>query len=35
MPMLAEARMKSADTSVSPGELSVRIDIDGMFELVR
>jgi uncharacterized protein YggE len=33
VPMMAEARMKGADTSVSPGELLVRIDIDGIYEL--
>ncbi|MEO8113166.1 MAG: SIMPL domain-containing protein [Phenylobacterium sp.] len=36
MPMLAMARMeKSADTSVSPGELKVRIDVTGLYEVVR
>ena len=37
MPMMAmaEARMVKQDTSVSPGELNVRIDISGLYEVVR
>lgn len=34
MPMMAMARMK-ADTPVSPGELKVRIDVSGLYELTR
>jgi hypothetical protein len=35
--MAAMARMvgESAQTSVSPGEIVVRIDINGVYELVR
>ncbi len=33
MPMMAEARSFKADTPVSPGELTVRIDITGLYEL--
>jgi uncharacterized protein YggE len=34
MPVMAMARMeKSADTSVAPGELRVRVDVTGMYEL--
>jgi uncharacterized protein YggE len=36
MPMMAMQRMeKSADTSVSPGELKVRVDVTGLYELTR
>ena len=36
MPMVAMARMKEADsTSVSPGELRVRVDVTGLYELAR
>jgi len=36
MPMVAMAAMREkADTSVSPGELTVRIDVAGLYELVR
>lgn len=37
MPMMARAEAASfkADTSVSPGELNVRVDITGLYELVR
>ena len=36
MPMVAMARMEKADaTSVAPGELRVRIDVTGMYELAR
>lgn len=36
MPMLAMQRMeKSADTSISPGELKVRVDVTGLYELSR
>jgi hypothetical protein len=37
MPMegFAAQRMKAADTAVSPGELTVRVDITGLYELSR
>jgi uncharacterized protein YggE len=36
MPMMAMARMKAADsTAVSPGELKVRVDVTGLYELAR
>jgi uncharacterized protein YggE len=36
MPMMAMARMeKAADTSVSTGELKVRVDVSGLYEVVR
>jgi uncharacterized protein YggE len=36
MPMMAMQRMeKTADTSVSPGELKVRVDVTGLYELTR
>jgi uncharacterized protein YggE len=36
MPMMAMQRMeKAADTSVSPGELKVRVDVTGLYELTR
>lgn len=34
-PMMAMARMQKADTAVSPGELTVRVDISGLYELAR
>jgi uncharacterized protein YggE len=33
MAAMAEQRMAKVDTSVSPGELTVRIDITGLYEL--
>ncbi len=33
VPMLAMARAEKADTSISGGELSVRIDVNGVYEL--
>ncbi|CAN7605991.1 SIMPL domain-containing protein [Phenylobacterium sp. LjRoot225] len=36
MPMVAmSARFKEADTAVSPGEVRVRVDISGLYELAR
>lgn len=35
MPMMAMARMEKADTSVSPGELKVRVDVSGLYEVTR
>lgn len=36
MPMMSAMRMeKSADTSVSPGELTVRVDVTGLYEAAR
>ncbi|MET0271535.1 MAG: SIMPL domain-containing protein [Phenylobacterium sp.] len=36
MPMMAMARMeKASDTSISPGELKVRVDVTGLYELAR
>jgi uncharacterized protein YggE len=36
MPIMAMQRMeKAADTSVSPGELKVRVDVTGLYELTR
>jgi uncharacterized protein YggE len=35
MPMMAMARAQKAETSVAPGELSVRIDVTGLYELAR
>jgi uncharacterized protein YggE len=33
--MMASARFKEADTAVSPGEVRVRIDVSGLYELSR
>jgi len=35
MPLMATARMQKADTVVAPGELTVRIDVTGLYELNR
>jgi hypothetical protein len=36
MPMVAmAARFKEADTAVAPGEVKVRIDVSGIYELTR
>ena len=35
MPMMAMSRMEKSDTPVSPGELKVRIEVNGVYELVR
>ena len=36
MPVMAMARMEKADaTSVAPGELRVRVDVSGVYELTR
>lgn len=35
MPMMAMARMKDEATPVSPGELKVRIDVTGLYEVTR
>jgi uncharacterized protein YggE len=37
MPMaeMASMRMQKADTSVSPGEMKVRVDITGLYEIGR
>jgi len=35
MPMMEFARAAKADTSVSPGQLTVRVDITGLYELTR
>jgi uncharacterized protein YggE len=35
MPMMAAMRMEKADTSVSPGELKVRVDVSGLYEVTR
>jgi uncharacterized protein YggE len=37
MPMAAMAsfRKEAADTAVSPGELKVRVDVTGLYELTR
>jgi hypothetical protein len=35
MPVMAMARMDKAETPVAPGEMRVRIDISGVYELAR
>ena len=35
VPMMAMARMEKSDTSISPGETAVRIDVTGLYEMVR
>jgi uncharacterized protein YggE len=35
MPMVAMARMDKAETPVAPGEMRVRIDVSGVYELTR
>jgi uncharacterized protein YggE len=36
VPMMAmSARFKEADTTVSPGEVRVRVDVSGIYELTR
>lgn len=35
VPMMAMARMQKAETAVSPGELTVRVDVNGLYELAR
>jgi uncharacterized protein YggE len=36
MPMMAMARMEKSDaTSVAPGELRVRVDVTGLYEVGR
>jgi uncharacterized protein YggE len=34
-PMMSAAMEKSADTSVSPGELTVRVDVTGLYEAAK
>ena len=35
VPMMAMARLQKAETAVSPGELTVRVDISALYELAR